>query len=466
MQNLLPQLTLALDKIRRLIGKRLSMNPSVLEAHGQDESWHAGVPPDAVCFVQGVNEVSAIVNICYEYTIPVIPFGTGTGMEGQVVAVQGGICINLSGMDQILAVNQQDFDCRVQAGVTGHQLNKHLRQSGLFFSVDPGADASIGGMAATRASGTNTVRYGTMRENVLALKVVMADGRIIKTAGRARKSAAGYDLTHLFVGSEGTLGIIVEITLRLHARAESIAAASVYFNDIENAVTAVQTTMQNNIPMARIELLDSAQMAAINNYSKTEYPIKPTLFVEFHGSKAGVQEQAILFGEICDEQDGGGFSWTSNTEERSRLWAARHNAAYAAMAVQPNAKVVATDVCVPISRLAECIRETRKDAEQNSRLATMLAGHVGDGNFHFVFIVNKDNQEEVAQMEAIHSRLIHRALAMDGTCTGEHGIGIGKQQYLMDEFGADTLDIMRSIKRALDPKGIMNPGKKLPPSTA
>ena len=463
MQNLSPRLAPALDKIKRLIGDRLSTNPSVLEAHGQDESWHTSMPPNAVCFAQDVDEVSAILSICYTSRIPIIPFGTGTGMGGQVVAIQGGICIDLSQMNRILALNQEDFDCRVQAGVTGNQLNRHLRQSGLFFSVDPGADASIGGMAATRASGTNTVRYGTMRENVLSLKVVMADGRIIKTASPARKSAAGYDLTHLFVGSEGTLGVIVEITLRLHARAESIAAASVHFNSIEDAVAAVQVTMQHNIPMARIELLDSAQIAAINNYSKTEYAVKATLFVEFHGNKTSVEEQAKLFGTICDEHGGGGFSWSANTEARSRLWAAKHNAAYAAMAVRHGASAIATDVCVPVSRLAECIRETRRDAGQNTTLTTLLAGHVGDGNFHFVFIVDKENPAEIAQMEAVHSRLIHRALAMDGTCTGEHGIGIGKQQYLLDEFGADTLDVMRSIKQALDPKGIMNPGKKLPP---
>ena len=456
------QIKQVINKIKPLIGDRVSTQPSVLELHGHDESWHKPMPPDAVCFAQSTEEVSDIVAICHQYGVPIIPFGTGTGMEGQVVAVRGGICVDLSQMNKILEVNQGDFDCRVQAGVTRKQLNEHLRQTGLFFSIDPGADASIGGMAATRASGTNSIRYGTMQENVLSLKVVTADGRVIKTGGRSKKSAAGYDLTHLFVGSEGTLGIIVEIVLRLHPQAESIAAASVCFNDVEGAVSAVQMTMQHSIPMARIELLDGAQIAAINSYSKTQYPAKPTLFVEFHGSEAGVQEQATLFGEICDEHNGGQFSWTANTEERSRMWAARHNAAYAAMAVRPGAKAIATDICVPISKLAECIREIREDAEQNSELPTMLAGHVGDGNFHFVFVLDRDNPEEVAQMQAIHRRAILKALAVDGTCTGEHGIGLGKQEYLVDEFGIDALKVMQNIKKALDPKGIMNPGKKLP----
>ena len=462
MQVVPPNIMQAIEKARGFIGERLSTNASVLDLHGHDESWHATEPPHAVAFPQSVEEVAAIVAVCNELRVPVIPFGTGTGMEGHVVAVQGGICIDLSQMNQILEVNQEDFDCRVQAGVTRNQLNEHLRNSGLFFSVDPGADASIGGMAATRASGTNTVRYGTMRENVLSLKVVMADGSVIKTAGRARKSAAGYDLTHLFVGSEGTLGIIVEVTVRLHPVPESVTAASVYFEDIENAVAAVQLTMQSNIQMARIELLDSAQMAAINNYSKTNYPAKPTLFVEFHGTQAGAQEQATLFGEVCDEFGGGGFAWTANTEERSRMWSARHDAAYAAAAVRPGARAIATDVCVPISRLAECIRATREDAEQRSNLTTMLAGHVGDGNFHFVLLVDKDNPEELVQVKDIYSRLIKRALEMEGTCTGEHGIGIGKQQYLIDEFGVETINVMRAIKSALDPKSIMNPGKKIP----
>lgn len=457
-----PHVTQAIEKLKGLLGERLSTNASVLDLHGHDESWHTTVPPHAVCFAHSIEEVSAIASVCNDLQVPIIPFGTGTGMEGHVVAVQGGICIDLSQMNQILELNQDDFDCRVQAGVTRNQLNEYLRNTGLFFSVDPGADASIGGMAATRASGTNTVRYGTMRENVLSLKVVMADGRVIKTAGRARKSAAGYDLTHLFVGSEGTLGIIVEVTVRLHPIPESIAAASVYFDDIESAVAAVQLTMQSNIQMARIELLDSAQMAAINNYSKTDYPVKPTLFVEFHGTKASTQEQATLFGEVSDEYGGGGFAWTANTEERSRMWAARHDAAYAAGAVRPGARAIATDVCVPISRLAECIRATREDAKNRSNLTTMLAGHVGDGNFHFVFLVDRNNPEELAQVKDIYGRLIKRALEMEGTCTGEHGIGIGKQQYLIDEFGVDTIDAMRAIKSALDPKGIMNPGKKLP----
>ena len=331
----------AIELIRERLGDRVSTNPAILEHHGHDESWHQGIPPDAVCFVRSIEEVSHIAATCSRLNIPLIPFGTGTGMEGHVVAVHGGISVDLSAMNEILDVNTEDFDCTVQAGVTRNQLNEHLRSTGLFFSVDPGADASIGGMAATRASGTNTVRYGTMRENVLRMKVVLADGRVITTAGRARKSAAGYDLTHLFVGSEGTLGIIVEVTVKLHGVPAAISAASVCFDGIDNAVQAVIMTMQSNIPMARIELLDGAQMAAINRYSRTDYAEKPTLFVEFHGSESAVSEQAAAFGEICSEHAGSAFAWTANTEERSTMWQARHNAAYAAMAVRPGARVLA-----------------------------------------------------------------------------------------------------------------------------
>ena len=452
----------AIELIRERLGDRVSTNPAILEHHGHDESWHQGIPPDAVCFVRSIEEVSHIAATCSRLNIPLIPFGTGTGMEGHVVAVHGGISVDLSAMNEILDVNTEDFDCTVQAGVTRNQLNEHLRSTGLFFSVDPGADASIGGMAATRASGTNTVRYGTMRENVLRMKVVLADGRVITTAGRARKSAAGYDLTHLFVGSEGTLGIIVEVTVKLHGVPAAISAASVCFDGIDNAVQAVIMTMQSNIPMARIELLDGAQMAAINRYSRTDYAEKPTLFVEFHGSESAVSEQAAAFGEICSEHAGSAFAWTANTEERSTMWQARHNAAYAAMAVRPGARVLATDVCVPISRLAECIQQTRLDVERSCTLTTMLAGHVGDGNFHLVFILDPDSEEDFEQMQALYGRLIGRALAMDGTCSGEHGIGIGKRRYLVDEFGRDALDVMVAIKDALDPMGIMNPGKKLP----
>ncbi len=451
-----------IELLREFIGDRISTNRAVLDHHGIDESWHEAIPPDAVCFPQDINEVSYIAATCSQFKIPMIPYGAGTGMEGHVVAVQGGICIDLSRMNQILEVNSEDFDCTVQAGVTRNQLNEHLRSTGLFFSVDPGADASIGGMAATRASGTNTVRYGTMRENVTSLKVVLADGRVVRTAGRARKSAAGYDLTHLFVGSEGTLGIIVEVTVKLHGVPEAISAASVCFEDIDSAVNAAILTMQNNIPIARIELLDEAQMAAINSYSKTSYVEKPTLFVEFHGSETGVEEPATFFGEICSELSSSAFAWTANTEQRSQLWHARHNAAYAAAMVRPSGRVLATDVCVPISRLAECIRETRLDAQNSCDLVTMLAGHVGDGNFHFVFIFDPDSQQDFEQMQTLYRRLITRALAMDGTCSGEHGIGIGKRQYLVEEFGQDAIDVMVAIKDAMDPLCIMNPGKKLP----
>lgn len=452
----------AIKKIAEFMGDRITTNITILDHHGHDESWHPTIPPDAVCFAHSVEEVSKIASICNDLEVPLIPYGTGTGMEGHVVAVSGGVCLDISQMNSVLEVNEQDFDCTVQAGVTRKQLNEHLRSSGLFFSVDPGADASIGGMAATRASGTNTVRYGTMSENVLSLKVVLADGRVIRTSRRARKSAAGYDLTRLYVGSEGTLGIIVEVCVKLHGIPESISAATVCFEDIENAVDAVIMTMQSNIPMARIELLDAAQISAINNYSKTDYAEKPTLFVEFHGSKAGVEEQATLFGEICTDFESSQFLWTSNTEQRTAMWQARHDAAYAAGAVRPGSKVMATDVCVPISRLAECIRETRQDVERSCNLTTMLAGHVGDGNFHFVFLLDPERETDFEEMQTLYGRLIDRAHKMDGSCSGEHGIGIGKRKYLRQEFGDAAVDVMIAIKQALDPKGIMNPGKKLP----
>lgn len=462
MMNISENIENAKAELMALLGDRCSTNSNILELHGHDESWHSGRQPDAVCFAKSIDEVSQISKICYQYSVPVIPFGTGTGMEGQVVALTGGISVDLSQMNKIIQINKEDFDCTVQAGVTGGQLNKELRHTGLFFSVDPGADASMGGMTATRASGTNTVRYGTMRENVVALKVVLADGRIIKTANRARKSAAGYDLTHLFVGSEGTLGTIVEVTVKIHSYPECISAATVSFEDVESAVNTVILTMQSSIPMARIELLDANQIDAINNFSKTNYPIKPTLFLEFHGSEQGVKEQAILFGAICEEYGGSNFKWTAYEEERTKMWSARHDAAYAAMAVRPGSKAIATDVCVPISRLAECIALTQKDADENCSLQTMMAGHVGDGNFHFVFLVDPDNSDEFAQMKGVYDRLIHRALSMEGSCTGEHGIGIGKQEYLVEEFGENALQVMQAIKVALDPKNIMNPGKKLP----
>ncbi|MFT4826519.1 MAG: D-lactate dehydrogenase (cytochrome) [Cryomorphaceae bacterium] len=453
---------LAIAKIEQLIGERITTNATVCDHHGHDESWHESMAPDAVCFAQSVEEVRHIAATCHEYHVPLIPYGTGTGMAGQVVAEHGGICLDLSQMNKITQVNTDDFDCTVQAGVTRNQLNEHLRATGLFFSVDPGADASIGGMAATRASGTNTVRYGTMRDNVISLTVVLADGRVIRTAGRARKSAAGYDLTGLFVGSEGTMGIIVEVCVKLHGVPEAISAASLCFDTIDNAVDAVIATLHCNIPMARIELLDEAQIRAINRYSKTEFEEKPTLFIEFHGSDASVAEQAQAFGEICSEFNSSSFDWTTNTEQRSQMWSARHNAAYAAAAYIPGHRAIATDVCVPISRLAECIRETRRDIEQSCTLTTMLAGHVGDGNFHQVFLLDPNSETDFEQFKSLYARLIQRAIDMDGTCSGEHGIGIGKRDFMIDEFGEATIEVMTALKWALDPTGIMNPGKKLP----
>ena len=452
----------ALEELRGLLGDRLSTNESVRDHHSRDESWHQACPPDAVCFVNDMDEVSRTMKICSRHKIPVIPFGAGTGLEGGTVAHEGGICIELANMNSIVRVNAEDMDCVVQPGVTRKQLNKYLRDSGLFFPIDPGADASLGGMAATRASGTNAVRYGTMRENVLSLKVVMADGSIVSTGHRARKSAAGYDLTHLFVGSEGTLGIIVELTLRLHGRPEAISSARVYFDDVDGAVNTAIQTIQCGIPIARVELLDSAQMRAINQYSRTSFPEKVTLFLEFHGSDASVKEQAETVGEICADFGGSEFEWTAFEEQRSEMWDARHSAAYAAMAVKPSAKAYATDVCVPISSLADCIRETREDVERSTSMPSFLLGHIGDGNFHYVFLIDPDDPLEFELVMQLSERMVQRAIRMGGTCTGEHGIGLGKQKYLQLEFGETGLELMRTLKRAMDPHNLMNPGKLVP----
>ncbi len=456
------RLSKALDELRELLGPRLGTGDAVRAHHSGDESWHGKRPPAAVCFANSADEVSRAVGICVRHRVPMVPFGTGTGLEGGTVGQADAVCIDVSGMNAILQVNQADLDCVVQPGVTRKQLNRHLRDSGLFFPVDPGADASLGGMAATRASGTNAVRYGTMRENVLSLKVVTPDGRIVSTGQRSRKSAAGYDLTRLFVGSEGTLGIIVELTLRLHGLPEAVSAARVYFEDIDGAVTAAMEIIQTGIPIARMEFLDAEQMRAINCYSKTTYPETVALFLEFHGTHASVAEQAGSVGEICAGLGGSGFEWTAHEEQRSAMWAARHNAAYAAMAARPGARAYATDVCVPISRLADCIRVTRTDVQSHTTMPTFLLGHVGDGNFHYVFLVDPDDDEEMEQVYSLSGRMVERAIAMGGTCTGEHGVGLGKQQYLEREFGAPAVDLMRTLKHALDPHGLMNPGKLLP----
>jgi D-lactate dehydrogenase (cytochrome) len=446
-------------ELEGLLGERFSLSPAVRAQHGKDESYHASAPPDAVAFARSTAEVQAIVKACARHRVPVIPFGTGTSLEGHVAALQGGVTIDLSQMNRILAVHEGDLDVQIEAGVTRKQLNAHLRDSGLFFPIDPGADASLGGMAATRASGTNAVRYGTMRENVLGLTVVLADGSVIKTGGRARKSAAGYDLTRIFVGSEGTLGVITEVTLRLYGIPQAMSAAVCAFPTIEDAVNTVIETIQSGIPVARIELLDEVQVDAVNRYSKLDYAVQPTLFFEFHGTEAGVMEQVELVKAITAEHGGSAFRWATQAEDRNKLWQARHNAYYAALALRPGAKGWATDVCVPISRLADCISETKRDI-RDSRMLAPLVGHVGDGNFHLTYVIDPDNPAEMETAQRLNERMVHRALAMGGTCTGEHGVGYGKIDFLEAEHGP-ALDAMRRLKRAFDPDNIMNPGKIL-----
>jgi D-lactate dehydrogenase (cytochrome) len=446
-----------IDRLRELFGERLSTSAAVRGQHGKDESYHTPAPPDAVVFAHSTAEVAEIVALCAAHNVPVIPFGTGTSLEGQVAALEGGVCIDLSQMNRVVRVSAEDLDCTVEAGVTRKQLNEHLRDTGLFFPIDPGADASLGGMTATRASGTNAVRYGTMRENVLALTVVLADGRVIRTARRARKSAAGYDLTRLFVGSEGTLGVITEVTLRLYGIPEAIMSAVCPFPSVEAAVDAVVATIQAGVPIARIELLDAMSMDAVNKYAKLDYAVAPTLFFEFHGTARGVEEQVAQVKEFAGEQGGSEFRWASLAEDRSKLWQARHDAYYAALALRPGSKGWATDVCVPISRLAQCIAETRRDLDRSTVIAAMV-GHVGDGNFHLAFILDPDKPEEQAEASAINDRMVQRAIAMDGTCTGEHGVGYGKMDFLIAEHG-DAVAVMRTLKKALDPDNIMNPGK-------
>ncbi|HUH84408.1 MAG TPA: FAD-linked oxidase C-terminal domain-containing protein [Stellaceae bacterium] len=446
-----------IDALRARFGERLSTATAVREQHGKDESYHVPVPPDAVVFAHSTAEVVEIVTLCAAHKTPVIPFGTGTSLEGHVAALAGGISIDLSQMNRVLRVSAEDLDCTVEAGVTRKQLNEYLRDTGLFFPIDPGADASLGGMTATRASGTNAVRYGTMRENVLALTVVLADGRVIRTARRARKSAAGYDLTRLFVGSEGTLGVITEVTLRLYGIPEAILAAVCPFPSVEAAVDTVVATIQAGVPVARIELLDAKQMAAVNKYAKLNYVEAPTLFFEFHGTKRGVEEQVAQVREFAADRGAGELRWAATPEERSKLWQARHDAYYAALAMRPGAKGWATDVCVPISRLAQCIAETKRDLDQ-SFVTAVLVGHVGDGNFHLAFILDPDKPEELAEATRINDRMIERAIAMDGTCTGEHGVGYGKMDFLVAEHG-EAVSVMRVLKKALDPDNIMNPGK-------
>jgi D-lactate dehydrogenase (cytochrome) len=447
-----------ISELRALLGDRLSTNQAILDRHGKDETFHATCPPDAVAFVQSAEEVSQVVKICARNKTPIIPYGTGTSLEGHIAALEGGISIDVSQMNKVLKVNAEDLDVVVQPGVTRKQLNEHLRDTGLFFPIDPGAEASLGGMTATRASGTNAVRYGTMRENVLSLQVVLPDGRIIRTARRSKKSSAGYDLTRLFVGSEGTLGVITEITLKVYGIPEAMASAVCSFDTLEGAVNTTIATIQAGIPVARIEILDDVQMDAVHKYSRLSYPAKDTLFLEFHGSAASVKEQAEMVQAIAAENTGSAFQWTTQAEERNRLWQARHDAAYAAKAMRPNCEIWATDVCVPISRLAECILETKRDLKASKAVAPIV-GHVGDGNFHVAFVMDTNNPAEVAEAERLNERIVARALAMDGTCTGEHGVGYGKIKFLMAEHGGDAIGVMRGFKKSIDPDNIMNPGK-------
>lgn len=451
------QTPVAIEELQDVFGDRVQVSRSACQEYGTDESFHGSYPPDAVFTPHTTEEVAQAVRICAEHKFPVIPYGTGTSLEGHICALQGGLCLNMMEMNQVLQVNSEDLDVVIQPGVTRKQLNEYLKDTGLFFPIDPGADASLGGMTATRASGTNAVRYGTMRENVLSLTVVMADGKVIKTAKRARKSSAGYDLTRLFVGSEGTLGVITEITLRVYGIPEKISSAVVAFPELDSAVHAVITTIQIGIPIARIELLDDSMMQALNAYSKLEYPEEHTLFLEFHGTENSVREQVETVQMICEEYGGGNFQWTVYAEDRNRLWQARHDAAYAAKAIRPNAQIWATDVCVPISRLAECIMDTKKDIEESDLIAPIV-GHVGDGNFHLVLLVDHTDPEEEKRAQALHERMVLRALEMEGTCTGEHGIGYGKMDFLIAEHG-ESVSVMRTLKTALDPDNIMNPGK-------
>jgi len=445
------------DRLLAIFDQRAFFTNAVREHHGASESHYPTLLPDAVVFPRSTEEVVELVKLCGQFEVPLIPYGAGTCIEGQTTALFGGVTVDMTQMDQIIAVNAEDFDCVVQAGVRREQLNDHLRDQGLFFPVDPGANATIGGMASTRASGTNAVRYGTMREAVLSLRVVTPDGRDIRTARRARKSAAGYDMTRLFVGAEGTLGIITEITLRLHPIPEAISAATCGFETLEGAVTTVVQALQLGVPIARVELLDEVQMRAVNLRSKLGEAELPTLFFEFHGTAAGVQEQIALVEELAGANGSQAFHWAQKPEDRSRLWRARHEAYYAAVNLRSGCVGWSTDVCVPISRLAQCILETKEELRHSS-LPAPIVGHVGDGNFHVIFVLDPNSEAERAEAERLNRNMIERALSMDGTCTGEHGIGIGKQEWLIQEL-EETVALMKMLKTTLDPKNLFNPGK-------
>ena len=451
-------ITAAIAALTAAFGNRVVTSQSVREQHGNTLTWVPNQPPDAVVFPQTTQDVQQIVRICADKRVPVIAFGTGTSLEGHINAPLGGVSIDVRDMNKVLAVHAEDLDCVIEPGITRKALNEHLRDQGLFFPIDPGADASLGGMAATRCSGTNAVRYGTMKDNVLAMKVVMADGELMTTSRRAKKSAAGYDLTRLIVGSEGTLGIITELTLKLSGIPEAIASGVCPFPSVDAACKATILTIQSGIPVARIELLDALQIKAVNAYSKLTLPEVPTLFVEFHGSDAGVAEQSQRFGDIVAELGGGPFDWATKPEDRTRLWQARHDGYWAGRSLRPGASAFATDVCVPISRLAECVNATQA-AIAELKLVAPILGHVGDGNFHLTLLVDMDDADELRRAKLLMERLVELALSMDGTCTGEHGVGQGKMKYLLAEHGAPALAAMAAIKRALDPQNILNPGK-------
>ncbi|NDY82110.1 FAD-binding protein [Orrella sp. NBD-18] len=447
-----------IDFLRERFGDRFSQAGAVREHHGKDESPYPSMLPDAVVFAESTDDVVVVVNLCNEFNVPLIPYGAGSSLEGHILAIEGGITIDLSGMNKILSLNTEDSTVTVQAGLTRKQLNEQIRDSGLFFPIDPGADASLGGMSATRASGTNAVRYGTMRENVVNLTVVTAQGKVVRTARRARKSSAGYDLTRIFVGSEGTLGIITEVTVKLYPQPEAVSAAVCNFPTVHDAVQCVIQTIQLGVPIARVELMDQNAVIASNRYSKLTLRETPLLLFEFHGSQAGVKEQAETVQEIARDNNGMDFEWADRPEERTRLWTARHNAYFAGLQMRPGCKASTTDVCVPISRLAECIDTATKDLATASFPSTIV-GHVGDGNFHVLMMLDPDSQAEWAESEKLNKKLVKQAIDADGTCTGEHGIGLHKIQFMSDEHGEDALDLMRSLKKAFDPNNILNPGK-------
>ncbi len=447
-----------LDALAARFGAQCSTAAVVREQHGRDESSFEVPPPAAVVFAEKTQDVADAVALAAQYDVPVIPFGVGSSLEGHLLAVQGGISIDLGRMNKVLSVNPEDLTVTVQAGVTRKQLNDEIRSTGLFFPIDPGADATIGGMSATRASGTNAVRYGTMRENVLGLEVVTASGEVIRTGTRAKKSSAGYDLTRLMVGSEGTLGVITEITLRLYPIPEAISAAICSFPSIEAAVRSVIQVIQLGVPIARVELIDVNTVRMVNAHSKLGLREEPMLLMEFHGSPAGVKEQAETVQEIASEFGGNAFEWATTPEERTRLWTARHNAYFAAIQSRPGCRAISTDTCVPISRLADCLLDSVAEADA-SGIPYFLVGHVGDGNFHFGYLLDPNDPREREVAEDLNHKLVSRALRLEGTCTGEHGVGLHKMGFLVDEAGAGAVDMMRTIKRALDPKNILNPGK-------